>query len=153
MDEEGNGDDRHTGMKTHEIYRLVALTTMAVLLAMLTGCRTKYVPVETVRTEYVAKTDTVVRQDSVIMHDSVAVYVKGDTVYLTRQTYKDRLRYIYKAKTDTIHKTDTISKVVTVEAKKKPSLMEQAKEAAGEVALVIMFIGILAVVWKIVKKN
>lgn len=137
-------------MKTHEIYRLVALTTMA---ALLTGCRTKYVPVETVRTEYVAKTDTVVRQDSVIMHDSVAVYTKGDTVYLTRQTYKDRLHYIYKAKADTIHKTDTISKVVTVEEKKKPSLMEQAKEAAGEVALVIMFIGILAVVWKIVKKN
>lgn len=134
-------------MKAH-IYRLAALTILAVLLI---GCRTKYIPVETIRTQYIAKTDTLLRQDSIIMHDSVTIYTKGDTVYLTRLTYKDRLHYIYKANTDTIHQTDTITNVVTVEIEKKPTFLAKVRQTAGDVALVIVFIGLLLLIWNFIR--
>lgn len=134
-------------MKTY-LYRLAALTILAVLLI---GCRTKYIPVETIRTQYIAKTDTLLRQDSIIMHDSVTIYTRGDTIYQTRLTYKDRLRYIYKAKTDTIHQTDTITNVVTVEVEKKPTFWAKAKQTAGDVALVIVFIGLLILIWNFIR--
>jgi hypothetical protein len=129
---------------TAHLYRLAALTILTVLLI---GCRTKYIPVETIRTQYIVKTDTLLRQDSIILRDSVTVYTKGDTVYTTRLTYKDRLRYIYKAKTDTIHQTDTINNVVTVEVEKKPTAWAKVKQTAGDVALVIVFIGLLFLIW------
>jgi hypothetical protein len=127
---------------TAHLYRLAALTILTVLLI---GCRTKYIPVETIRTQYIVKTDTLLRQDSIILRDSVTVYTKGDTVYTTRLTYKDRLRYIYKAKTDTIHQTDTINNVVTVE--KQRTAWAKVKQTAGGVALVIVFIGLLFLIW------
>ena len=134
-------------MKAH-LYKLAALTILALLLI---GCRTKYIPVETVRTQYIAKTDTILRQDSIVLRDSVTVYTKGDTVYTERLTYKDRLRYIYKAKTDTIHQTDTLTNVVTVEVEKKPTAWAKAKQTAGDVALVIVFIGLLLLIWNFIR--
>ena len=134
-------------MKAH-LYRLAALAILALLLI---GCRTKYIPVETIRTQYIAKTDTILRQDSIILRDSVTVYTKGDTVYTERLTYKDRLRYIYKAKTDTIHQTDTLTNVVTVEVEKKPTAWAKVKQTAGDVALVIVFIGLLLIIWKFIR--
>lgn len=134
-------------MKAH-LYRLAALTILALLLI---GCRTKYIPVETIRTQYIAKTDTILRQDSIILRDSVTVYTQGDTVYTTRLTYKDRLRYIYKAKTDTIHQTDTITNVVTVEVEKKPTAWAKVKQTAGDVALVIVSIGLLLIIWNFIR--
>lgn len=134
-------------MKTY-LYKLAALTILAVLLI---GCRTKYIPVETIRTQYIAKTDTLLRQDSIILRDSVTIYTKGDTVYTTRLTYKDRLRYIYKANTDTIHQTDTITNVVTVEIEKKPTFLAKVRQTAGDVALVIVFVGLLILIWKFIR--
>lgn len=134
-------------MKTY-LYRLAALLFLAVLLI---GCRTKYIPVETIRTQYIAKTDTLLRQDSIILRDSVTIYTKGDTVYTTRLTYKDRLRYIYKANTDTIHQTDTITNVVTVEVEKKPTAWQKVKQTAGDVALVIVFLGLLILIWNFIR--
>ena len=49
------------------------------------SCRTQYVPVETVRTEY--KTRDSIRHDSVYQQDSVYVLVKGDTIYQYRYKY------------------------------------------------------------------
>ncbi len=134
-------------MKAHNIHILAALT----IIILLTACRTKYIPVETIRTQYIAKTDTLLRQDSIILHDSVTIYTQGDTVYTTRLTYKDRLRYIYKANTDTIHQTDTITSVVKVEVEKKPTFRERVKQTAGDVALVIVFIGLLVLTWYLIR--
>lgn len=66
------------------------------------------IPIEVVRTEY--KYDSII--DSVYIRDSVDRYIKGDTVFL----YKERIKYRYLSKVDTIVKTDTIPKVVKVES-------------------------------------
>ena len=72
----------------------------------LTGCRTNtvYVPVESVRTEYIDH----IRRDSVHLYDSVFVdrMLKGDTVFLTKEKYK----YLYRDKLvrDSVFVTDSI---------------------------------------------
>ena len=64
------------------------------------SCRTQYVPVETVRTEY--KTRDSIRFDSVYQRDSIYMLVKGDTVY--QYKYKYLYRYLTLNRTDTIVK-------------------------------------------------
>ena len=65
------------------------------LLLFLCGCRTEYVPVETVRYDSVffAK----LMRDSVYVRDSVYLQEKGDTIY----KYKDKYVYVYKNRVDT----------------------------------------------------
>lgn len=69
------------------------------------SCRSiKYVPVETVRTEY--KTRDSIRFDSIYQRDSVFLYHRGDTVY--QYKYKYLYRYL------TINKTDTLIKMASI---------------------------------------
>ena len=54
----------------------IILLTLAICL---TSCRgIKYVPVETVKTEYITRDS--IRFDSIYEHDSIFLFVKGDTV-------------------------------------------------------------------------
>lgn len=80
------------------------------ILTLLFGCKsTKYIPVETVKTDsiYVER----FHRDSVFMRDSIFVnqYSKGDTVFIdkvaVKYAYKDRWRY----DTVAIMRADTIS--------------------------------------------
>ena len=79
-----------------------------ILLALaicLTSCRSiKYVPVETVKTEY--KTRDSIRFDSIYEHDSIFLFVKGDTVY--KEKYRYKYRYLTINKTDTVMLTDSV---------------------------------------------
>lgn len=85
------------------------------ILLLLASCAAKKqimeVPVETVRTEYIHDT----RTDSVFVKDSIDRWIKGDTVFI----YKERIKYKYLNKTDTIIKTDTIPSIVKVETIKE----------------------------------
>lgn len=82
----------------------------AVLTAfLLMGCvSTRYVPVETVRTEYITKSDTFIKHDSIMHKDSVFVQQKGDTVWLEKwhTRYVERLQE--KIISDTMIQRDTI---------------------------------------------
>ena len=92
------------------------------LLSMLYGCKTtKYVPVTVTeyKDKYIHKTDSFMRTDSVWLHDSVSVVVRGDTVYQERWHYKDKYKYIYKSKTDTLVVRDSIPYKVYVEVEKE----------------------------------
>lgn len=78
-------------------------------LLVLAGCKTtKYVPVETVRTDtlYVSKLE----RDSIVKHDSVYfhVYEKGDTVYSVLTKWKTEYRDRYHTDTVYVSKTDSI---------------------------------------------
>ena len=75
------------------------------------SCRTQYVPVETVRTEY--KTRDSIRFDSIYNQDSIYVFVKGDTVYQYRYKYLYKYQYINRA--DTVIKTDSVQVPYPVE--------------------------------------
>lgn len=62
------------------------------------------VPVEVIKKEYIHDT----RTDSIYIKDSIDRYIKGDTVFI----YKERTKFRYINKTDTILKTDTVPKIL-----------------------------------------
>ena len=68
---------------------------------MLAGCtKTLYVPVESVRTEYINK----LQRDSIYFYEKDSVYIKGDTVHNDKLIYKYRDKIIR----DTVQNNDTI---------------------------------------------
>ncbi len=74
------------------------------IVCILCGCKTQYVPIESVRTEFVDKTAEVHIIDSVI--DTRFVYVKGDTVV----AWRDRVKWREREQHDTVFiaRVDTI---------------------------------------------
>ena len=83
------------------------------MLIMLTGCKTTYIPVETVRTETERVVD--IQRDSIYVLDSVFVREAHDTVYITkwRTEYKEALR----VDTFNVQRVDTLNTIVEVEKK------------------------------------
>lgn len=122
---------------------------IAVCLAgvLFVGCRTKYIPVETVRLDSVYFNREY--RDSIYMKDSVFVREKNDTVYV------DKFKYLYKEvnKTDTFYvsHTDTVTKVVEVE--KELSRWQSFKMEFGGIALGVCVGLILILVYKIYRKK
>ncbi len=130
-----------------------------VIISMLCGCKTtRYVPVESVRTEYkdrvVAVHDTM--RDSVLMsndvyrHDSVSVMLRGDTVYVERwhtllqsSSLQNRAERS-KAAHDTLYVTRTDSVRVPVPVERKLTKWERVKMDFGTAAMVIAAMAIIA---------
>ena len=130
-----------------------------VIISMLCGCRTtRYVPVESVRTEYkdrvVMRHDTVrdsVRvSNDVYRHDSVLIKMQSDTVYVERwhtllqssslQNRSERS----KAAHDTLYVTRTDSVRVPVPVERKLTKWEKTKMDFGTAAMVISAMAIIA---------
>ena len=86
---------------------------LAVVLLCLTGCRTQYVPVESVRTEtqYIDR----LQRDSIFVKDSVFIKEKNDTIYLTK--WRVEYREVLRVDTFNIVKVDSINTIVEVEMK------------------------------------
>ncbi|WP_269495392.1 MULTISPECIES: hypothetical protein [Bacteroides] len=96
------------------------------------SCRTQYIPVESVRTEYKTRDST--RYDSIYQRDSIYTLIKGDTVYLYR--YKYLYRYLTTNRTDTILKNDSIRVPYPVE--KKLNRWQSLKMELGGWAFVLV---------------
>ena len=80
---------------------------------MLAGCtKTLYVPVDSVRTEYVDK----LQRDSIYFYDKEHIYTQGDTVFVDkwRYRYKDRIRVDSIIIRDSIQVPYPVEKIVTV---------------------------------------
>lgn len=102
------------------------------------SCRTQYIPVETVRTEYKARDS--IRVDSIYNQDSIYVLVKGDTVYQYR--YKYLYKYQYLNRTDTMIKIDSVQVPYPVE--KQLTRWQQMKiELGGWAVGVIVILSIV----------
>lgn len=112
---------------------------------VLGGCKTKYVSVPEIHTEYITRVDTTVRRDSVYLKDSVYVERKGDTLYVNKTLYRDRYHNIYKVKTVTIVKRDSVNVAYPVE--KEMSRSERLFVAMGKffAALVIALLFVIGV--------
>lgn len=112
---------------------------------VLGGCKTKYVSVPEIHTEYITRVDATVRRDSVYLKDSVYVERKGDTLYVNKTLYRDRYHNIYKVKTDTIVKRDSVNVAYPVE--KEMSRSERLFVAMGKffAALVIALLFVIGV--------
>lgn len=112
---------------------------LLMLAICLTSCRSiKYVPVETVKTEY--KTRDSIRFDSIYEHDSIFLFVKGDTVY--KEKYRYKYRYLTINKTDTVMLTDSVQIPYPVE--KRLTRWQQMKiELGGWAVGVIVILSIV----------
>lgn len=75
-------------MKRHTFFGWYILTVFILmcLLALLVSCKTQYVPVETVRTEYINRTDTVHSTDTVTNERETVIREvnKGDSALLAK---------------------------------------------------------------------
>lgn len=112
------------------------------------SCRTQYVPVETVRTEY--KTRDSIRVDSIYNQDSIYVLVKGDTIYQYR--YKYLYKYQFLNRTDTVIRTDSIQVPYPVE--KKLSRWQSIKMELGGWAFgIIIAFALIVVGWLVYRKR
>lgn len=122
------------------------MAAIVMVLLMLCGCRTEYVPLETVKKDSVYLDKW--RKDSIFVMDSVYVRAKGDTVYMYR--YK----YVYKDKltTDTmyVHRTDSVEVPVPVE--RELSRWERWKMELGGISFGVC-IGLAAVIVWLIKKR
>lgn len=111
---------------------LYVLVILMLLTGVFSSCRTQYIPVETVKTEYRVRDS--IRHDSVYRQDSVYVTVKGDTVY--EYKYKYLYKYQYINRTDTLMKTDSIQIPYPVE--KQLSKWQRFKLDFGGTAMLIV---------------
>ena len=106
-----------------ESYRTVLLLALAAAVAvfgllLLTGCTTtKYVPVETVRTDTMKVTKY--ERDSIYIHDSTIVREKGDTMLIEKwhTRWRDRWMHdtVYQSRVDSVPKPYPVEKRVPAE--------------------------------------
>ena len=127
------------------------IAIMALAWLTLGSCKTKYVSVPEIHTEYITRVDTTVIMDSVYQRDSVYVERKGDTLYVNKTLYRDRYHNIYKVKKDTVVKRDSVNVAYPVE--KEISRSERLFVAMGKFssALVIALLFVIGV--KLYKRN
>lgn len=125
---------------------LAYLTISIISSIWLCSCRTKYVPVESVRTEIEYRDRW--RRDSIHVLDSIIVKDKGDTVFVDRwhTEYKDRKQ------TDTlfIERTDSVQVPYPVE--RDLSWWESVKQDVGGVAIGVIVALWFIIVW-LIRKN
>ena len=96
-------------MGSTKLGRMKKILFLFFVLMSLTGCKTvKFVPVPEYHTLYKTRVDTLQRWDSIYFRDSVFIAAKGDTVYLTKTHWRERLRNIYHVKADTIMQCDSV---------------------------------------------
>ena len=127
---------------------------LAVMLVTLTGCRSvRYVPVTEYMDRYVSKTDSFIKTDSVYLHDSVTVFAKGETVYISKTRFKDRLKYIYNTKTDTVAVHDSIPYPVKVEVEKRQSSIDKVFTWLGKMAGILFVVFAVLIVYNLVRKH
>lgn len=120
------------------IYIIILLTSAICFIS----CRTQYVPVETVRTEY--KYVDRLQHDSIYVKDSVRYYIKGDTVFAEKYLY--RYKYLFINKVDSFTKVDSVQVPYPVE--KQLTRWQQMKIELGGWAFgsIIVFI-LIIVIW------
>ena len=94
---------------------------MLLFLLLLCGCRTEYIPIESVR--YDSLMIEKLMRDSVFVRDSVYLQEKGDTVF----KYKDRFVYVYKNRVDTFFAEKIREIEVPVPVERKLTWWERVK--------------------------
>lgn len=98
-------------------WTMVIYLAIILFIGILASCKTKYVAVPEVHTEYVNRTDSVYLRDSIYQRDSVIMYMQGDTmfktIYLNKYVFRDR----WRTKVDSFIKVDSISVPYPVERK------------------------------------
>ena len=125
--------------KKHSMTTIVVLIYLYILVSIVGCTTTKYVPIESVRTEYINK----IEKDTVIINNDKVIKEKGDTIYI-RET-----KYVYKTKNkiDTILRIDTIPIIQEVEVIKEVNRIKD-----WQMILMLLGGGMVAVIgYKLIK--
>ena len=105
-------------------------------VALLTGCKTKYIPVPEYHEIVVHHADTLLRVDSVQLRDSVIKRVQGDTITQEVWRWRDRVKYdtriVYR---DSI-RVDSVRVPYPVE--RKQTAWERTMQNVGKISLIIL---------------
>lgn len=115
------------------------------LLLCIMSCKTKYIEIPKVHTEYIVKQqkDTVIKHDSIFQFDSISTYKILDTVYNDKYhvLYRYKTNYLTKYKVDTIHKVDSIPyKVETVKYVNKVNTLQQILIYIGIFSIIVLLV-------------
>ena len=105
---------------------------MLLFLLLLCGCRTEYVPIESVRYDSVMIEKLM--RDSVFVRDSVYLKEKGDTVF----KYKDRFVYVYKNRVDTFFAEKIREIEVPIPVERKLTWWERVKLNYAEWVIAVL---------------
>lgn len=109
-----------------------------VVCLLLQACKSvQYVPVETVKTEYIDRVKQV--HDTMHTIEKETTYINGDTVLITK--YVDRVKVLHQTDTCIIEKTDTVQVPYPVE--RKLSKWEQVKNSLGGIAMMLTITAII----------
>lgn len=111
------------------------LMIMAVVV-LLTGCKTVYVPVETVRTDTMKIAHSVTDSVYLESHDSIVINQQSDTVRIERWHWRDRWRD--RVTHDTIYKSRTDSVTVTREVEKPLTKSQRARLHLANIVLLLL---------------
>lgn len=126
--------------KNKYLVATIAILIYLYIMFSFIGCTTtKYVPIESVRTEYKNKVEI----DTIIINNDKIVKEKGDTIYITET------KYIYKTKNkiDTILRIDTIPIIQEVEVIKEVNKLKD-----WQVVLMVLGGGMVAVIgYKVIR--
>lgn len=126
--------------KNKYLVATIAILIYLYIMFSFIGCTTtKYVPIESVRTEYKNKVEI----DTIIINNDKIVKEKGDTIYITET------KYVYKTKNkiDTILRIDTIPIIQEVEVIKEVNRLKD-----WQVVLMVLGGGMVAVIgYKVIR--
>ena len=105
-------------------------------VALLTGCKTKYIPVPEYHEVVVHHADTLLRVDSVQLRDSVIIRLQGDTIMQEVWRWRDRVKYdtriVYR---DSI-RVDSVRVPYPVE--RKQTAWERTMQNVGKISLFLI---------------
>lgn len=114
------------------------------LVVFLSGCKTKYIPIEKVVYQNAIKNDTLHTSDSVFVRDSIYLRQKGDTCYLDRWHEKTVFKNVYMVKVDSFLKRDSIQVPYPVERELSKWEQFQLKYAVlsfGALCMLLVILG------------
>jgi hypothetical protein len=109
-------------------------------VALLTGCKTRYVAVPEYHEIVVHHADTLLRVDSVQLRDSVIIRLQGDTIVQEVWRWRDRVKYdtriVYR---DSI-RVDSVRVPYPVE--RKQTAWESTMQNVGKISFFLIVISI-----------
>lgn len=132
----------------NKILVTLALTLMTCLASSCT--HRVYVPVESVSVRRDTVREMSVRVDSVTLRDSVAVYVKGDSVTITRWRDRERVRLVHDTVSKIVEKVDSIKVPVPVE--RNLSRWERTKMVTGGLVLGSIIALLVVMVRRVIRR-
>ena len=125
------------------------LLFLFIIIFAVTACKTKYIEVPRIHTEYIVRDS--IRHDSISKIDSVYIRQIGDTIYIDKVHYLYRFLNLYKV--DTIQRADTLTIVKTVEVEKKLSMLDRAYLAIGKNAVKVLMLSLIILVLYLLYKK